>query len=146
MTTFHLKQSITGCLRNNPVGTIDFIEDSEGNLLSDAEARIELNKLLAMGRTVMPVGDGCKDFDVFGGGCAGHEPLVGSALCHAMLKRGDKAVMCKANNSNHMTIITGYKEAKAGGWVFHSNRHTRHYDVVPINNQGEPLTAKEVGL
>ena len=146
MTTFHLKQSIEGCLRNNPVGTIDFIQDNEGNLLSDTEARIELNKLLAKGHTVMPVGDQCEGFDVFGGGCRGHEPLAGSALCHAMLKRGDKAVMCKADNSNHMTIIVGYKEAKAGGWVFHSNRHSRHYIVVPINNQGEPLTAKEVGL
>lgn len=146
MKTFHMKQSIAGCLRNNRVGTIDFLEDENGKPLSDAEARIELNKLLEAGHTVMPVGDDCEGFDVFGGGCPGHEPLEGSALCHAMLKRGDKAVMCKTNESNHMTIIISYKEAKAGGWVFHSNRHSRHYIVVPINNQGEPLTAKEVGL
>lgn len=72
--------------------------------------------------------------------------LMGSDLCHEMLKRGDKAVMCKINESNNMTIIVGCKESKLGGWVFHSHRHANHYIVTPINNQGEPLTASEVGL
>lgn len=145
MTTRHLSQSITGLLRNNPVGTLDFVLDDKGNSLSDAEARVLLNKMLEQGQKLLPTSDDCVGFDPIKG-CPGHEPLEGSDLCHAMLKRGDKAVMCKTNESNHMTIIIGYKEAKAGGWVFHSNRHSRHYIVVPINNQGEPLTAKEVGL
>lgn len=72
--------------------------------------------------------------------------LTGSDLCHEMLKRGDKAVMCKINESNSMTIIIDYKESRLGGWVFHSHRHSNHYIVTPINNQGEPLTAAEAGL
>lgn len=72
--------------------------------------------------------------------------LTGSDLCHEMLKRGDKAVMCKINESNSMTIIIGYKESRLGGWVFQSHRHPNHYIVTPINNQGEPLTAAEAGL
>lgn len=72
--------------------------------------------------------------------------LTGSDLCHGMLKRGDKAVMCKINESNSMAIIIGYKESRLGGWVFHSHRHSNHYIVTPINNKGEPLTAAEAGL
>ena len=139
MTTYHLKQSIAGCLRNNRVGTIDFLEDGEGNLLSDAEARIELNKLLEMGHTVMPVGDDCKGFDVFGGGCPGHEPLAGSDLCRAMLGRGDKYVMCRSGSD--FIVISGVYD---DGYLV---SQTEEFEfVVPINNMGEPLTAKEVGL
>lgn len=72
--------------------------------------------------------------------------LTGSDLCYEMLKRGDKAVMCKINESNSMTIIIGYKESRLGGWIFHSHRHSNHYIVTPINNLGEPLTSSNVGL
>lgn len=140
MTTFHMKQSIAGCLRNNPLGTIDFLEDGEGNPLSDAEARIELNKLLAMGHTVMPVGDQCEGFDVFGGGCAGHEPLAGSDLCRAMLERGDKAVMCDVDDGRYELIVSH------DGKSFIDADGMRSQYVTPVNNQGDVLTAKEVGL
>ena len=140
MTTFHMKQSIAGCLRNNRVGTIDFLEDENGKPLSDAEARIELNKLLAMGHAVMPVGDDCKGFDVFGGGCPGHEPLEGGDLCRAMLARGDKYVMCVVGALRELVIIDTLEDGK-----FYSFG-TMRINPIPINNQGEALTAKEVGL
>ena len=142
MTTFHMKQSIAGCLRNNPAGTIDFIQNKEGRFLSDAEARIELNKLLAMGHTVMPVGDQCEGFDVFGGGCAGHEPLAGSDLCRAMLERGDKYVMCLGGTSQeNVVVVARYSEKR-----FYNHKGERVFLLTPINNMGEPLAAKEVGL
>jgi hypothetical protein len=142
MTIFHMKQSIAGCLRNNPVGTIDFSEDSEGKPLSDAEARITLNKLLSKGHTVMPVGDDCEGFDVFGGGCPGHEPLTGSDLTHAMLKRGDKAIMCGVGvGKSFFVVVTGIEFGK-----FLTSTGAYWLNPVPINNQGELLTAKEVGL
>lgn len=143
MTTFHLKQSIAGCLRNNPVGTIDFLEDANGKPLSDAEARIELNKLLAMGHTVMPVGNQCEGFDVFGGGCAGHEPLEGSDLVRAMLERGDKFVMCHVGANKNITVIAGWN---GNGFTSVTNPHSLYLSPKPINNQGELLSAREVGL
>ena len=137
-----MKQSIAGCLRNNRVGTIDFLEDENGKPLSDAEARIELNKLLEAGHTVMPVGTDCEGFDVFGGGCPGHEPLAGSDLCRAMLARGDKAVMCTVGTlKQNMVVVTRYESG-----CFYNHLGSRCLVPVPINNQGEPLTAKEVGL
>ena len=142
MTTFHMKQSIAGCLRNNRIGTIDFLEDGKGNPLSDAEARIELNKLLEAGHTVMPVGDDCEGFDVFGGGCPGHEPLEGSALCRAMLERGDKYVMCLGGTlQENVVVVARYSEKR-----FYNHKGERVFLLTPINNMGEPLTAKEVGL
>ena len=142
MTIFHMKQSIAGCLRNNRIGTIDFLEDSKGNPLSDTEARIALNKLLAKGHTVMPVGDDCEGFDVFGGGCPGHEPLEGSDLCRKMLARGDKAVMCIVGTlKQNMVVVTRYENG-----CFYNYLGSRCLLPTPINNQGEPLTANEIGL
>ena len=142
MTTYHMKQSIAGCLRNNRIGTIDFLEDGEGNPLSDADARVELNKLLEMGHTVMPVGDDCKGFDVFGGGCPGHEPLAGSDLTRAMLERGDKAIMCGVGiGKSFFVLVTGIEFGE-----FLTSTGNYYLDPVPVNSQGELLTAKEVGL
>lgn len=73
--------------------------------------------------------------------------LTGSDLCRAMLERGDKWVLCLA--ANHPSnidydqipdVVTEYisKGFMAG--------HYHWMYVVPINNQGEPLTAAEVGL
>lgn len=74
--------------------------------------------------------------------------LTGSELCKAMLERGDKFVMC---------FVSGMSDAKADSIpkaITSFNSLTRkfraNHDIwryaVPINNQGEPLTAKEVGL
>ena len=149
MTTFHMKQSISGCLRNNSVGTIDFLEDENGNPLSDAEARIELNKLLAMGHTVMPVGTDCEGFDVFGGGCPGHEPLTGSALAMAYFKAGGKPHICyvgddgdESTNDLNIELITHL--CSIDGFI--SSRYDVYSCALLINSNGEELTAKDVGL
>lgn len=72
-TRRHVAQSIEGCLRNNPIGTIDFLE-KDGKVLSDKEARAELQSLLDQGHKLLPTvsAEECPDFDVFGGGCPGH--------------------------------------------------------------------------
>lgn len=74
--------------------------------------------------------------------------LTGSELCKAMLERGDRYVMC---------FVSGMSDAKADSIpkaITSFNSLTRQFranhDIwryaVPINNQGEPLTASEVGL
>ena len=155
MTIFHIKQSIAGCLRNNRIGTIDFLEDSEGNPLSDDEARILLNKLLAKGHTVMPVGDDCEGFDVFGGGCPGHEPLSGSDLTRAMLKRGDALVIVRVSDESDEMALEHRKEfwvahsidAETGKFLVNHDFDERWPFAIAINPKtGEPLTAKEAAL
>ena len=146
MTTFHMKQSIAGCLRNNPIGTIDFLEDENGKPLSDTEARIELKKLLAQGHTVMPVGDNCEGFDVFGGGCPGHEPLTGSDLAKAYFKAGGKQHICYAGdeNTNDLNIELITRFCPIDGFI--SSRYDASANAILIDSNGNELTASEVGL
>ena len=70
--------------------------------------------------------------------------LTGSELCKAMLARGDTRIMCKVydnGNRNDLThVIRSYSDDK-----FHTKAN-RWSHAIPINNQGEPLTASEVGL
>lgn len=47
------------------------MEDDNGRILSDSEARTEIARLQALGHKLMPCGD-CEGFDPFGGGCPGH--------------------------------------------------------------------------
>ena len=75
--------------------------------------------------------------------------LTGSDLCRKMLERGDKLVMCLVSDrsdiaaikNGQLKIIININPFD----VFHSNPDTWKY-AAPINNQGEPLTAAEVGL
>lgn len=155
MTIFHMKQSIAGCLRNNRVGTIDFLEDQDGNPLSDAEARIELKKLLAKGHTVMPVGDDCEGFDVFGGGCPGHEPLAGSDLTRAMLEKNNElTIVIVSDESDEAALEHDRQFWVAVGFNHDSGKFVVNHDfdmewpfAIAINPKtGEPFTAREVGL
>ena len=70
--------------------------------------------------------------------------LTGSELCRAMLERGDKYVMClvfdDTRNLDVTYVIRGYYDG-----YFHTKLNSWE-NAVPINNQGEPLTAAEVGL
>ena len=70
--------------------------------------------------------------------------LTGSELCKAMLARGDTRIMCEVyddGNRNDLThVIRSYSDDK-----FHTKANRWSY-AIPINNQGEPLTASEVGL
>ena len=76
--------------------------------------------------------------------------LAGSDLCRAMLERGDKYVMCKcwcdsyADIEQVMDIVSGFA-FELGKKAFAGVKHNWDY-AIPINNQGEPLNAKEVGL
>ena len=73
--------------------------------------------------------------------------LTGSELCRAMLERGDKWVLCVvANNPKNIDlnqepdVVISHDE---NGFYIRDS----YYDfAIPINNQGEPLTASEVGL
>lgn len=66
----HMSANIEGLLRNYKGKKINFIEDDNGRVLSDKEARIELAKLQALGHKLI---GNCEGFDPFGGGCPGHE-------------------------------------------------------------------------
>ena len=70
--------------------------------------------------------------------------LTGSDLARAMLERGDKFVMClvfdDTRNLDVTYVIRGYHDG-----YFHTKRNSWE-NAIPINNQGEPLTASEVGL
>ena len=75
--------------------------------------------------------------------------LTGSELCKAMLARGDKYILCLAGdggdyrvaNQGYAFIVTGVHS----NGEFDTPVYTWEF-AVPINNQGEPLTASEVGL
>ncbi len=68
----HMSTNIEGLLRNFKRKKITFIEDDNGRMMSDTEARIEIAKLQAKGHKLIQSGD-CEGFDPFGGGCPGHE-------------------------------------------------------------------------
>lgn len=76
--------------------------------------------------------------------------LTGSELCKAMLERGDKYVMCQCWDSSYadieqvVDVINGF-ECTAYRKLFAGNRHSWE-NAIPINNQGEPLTAAEAGF
>jgi len=63
--------SIEGILRNYTRRKITFLDDDNGNPMSDAEARAELARLQALGHKLVGPAN-CEDFDPFGGGCPGH--------------------------------------------------------------------------
>lgn len=70
--------------------------------------------------------------------------LTGSELCKAMLARGDTRIMCKVYDIDRQDDITHVIRAYSEG-KFHTKANRWTY-AIPINNQGEPLTAAEVGL
>ncbi len=68
----HMSTNIEGMLRNMKGKKINFIDDDNGNPLSDKEARKLIAELQAKGHKLIPCGD-CDGFDPFGGGCPGHK-------------------------------------------------------------------------
>ena len=71
--------------------------------------------------------------------------LTGSELCKAMLARGDSIVLCivKDHECEHRYYDAITNVDKNG--CFDSSLSSWQY-AIPINNQGEPLTAAEAGL
>jgi len=70
-TKRHMSVNIEGLLRNYQRKKITFMEDDDGNTMSDKQARIEIAKLQALGHKLIPTAN-CEGFDPFGGGCPGH--------------------------------------------------------------------------
>lgn len=68
--------------------------------------------------------------------------LTGSDLCRAMLERGDRYVMCVVGTHKEVVVINGIDGEGFTSRGSYLNYHT----PIPINNQGEPLTAAEAGL
>lgn len=75
--------------------------------------------------------------------------LTGSDLCRAMLARGDKYVMCLvSDDSQEDALLDGRSSTISSitdNGCFDGCDFTWLY-ATPINNQGEPLTAADVGL
>ena len=70
--------------------------------------------------------------------------LTGSELCKAMLARGDTRIMCLVTDEGSRDDITHVIRVYEDG-RFHTKANSWKY-AVPINNHGEPLTSKDVGL
>lgn len=70
--------------------------------------------------------------------------LSGSDLCKAMLDRGDTRIMCLVTDDGSRDDITHVIRVYEDG-RFHTKANSWKY-AVPINNHGEPLTSKDVGL
>ena len=70
--------------------------------------------------------------------------LSGSDLCMAMLDRGDTRIMCLVSDEGSRDDITHVIRVYEDG-RFHTKANSWKY-AIPINNQGEPLTSKDVGL
>lgn len=80
--------------------------------------------------------------------------LTGSELCKAMLARGDKFILCGVSDSDDSDAanredddflaeaVTDFDDTDG----LFGTTSMRWNHAVPINNQGEPLTASEVGL
>ena len=72
--------------------------------------------------------------------------LTGGDLCRAMLERGDKVVLCAVSDDGD--FVDGDYDAIRGvdeDGLFESHCSFWWY-VQPVSNQGEPLTAADVGL
>ncbi len=77
--------------------------------------------------------------------------LTGSELCRAMLERGDKFVMCLLSDMSHAGALSSSKPRLITNFIdgkgfIEDPKDLYWQHAVPINNQGEPLTASEVGL
>ena len=70
-TRRHMSTNIEGLLRNMKGKKINFIDDENGNTMTDQQARIALAELQAKGHKLIQSGD-CEGFDPFGKGCPGH--------------------------------------------------------------------------
>lgn len=68
----HMSANIEGMLRNFKRKSMKGLIEDNGRLLSDKEARAELQRLQSLGHKLMPCGD-CEGFDPFEKGCPGHE-------------------------------------------------------------------------
>lgn len=69
--------------------------------------------------------------------------LTGSDLCKAMLLDIEKPVMCKTPKG--FDLIKSFR-TDGDKYLFHGGQQGEYSVVTPVNSQGEPLTAADVGL
>lgn len=69
----HMSVNLEGMLRNYKGKKINVMEDDDGRILTDKEARAEIARLQALGHKLMPTNKNCEGFDPFEKGCPGHE-------------------------------------------------------------------------
>lgn len=103
---------------------------------------VNLDIWVATGGSILPMLKGY-DASNWQNSLIERKELTGSDLCTAMLERGDKFVMCHVGINKNITVITGWN---GNGFTSVTNQDSLHLNPTPINNQGEPLTAAEVGL
>lgn len=75
--------------------------------------------------------------------------LTGSELCRAMLARGDRWILCGNTTDGFASpcVIDGYRCSEDDlGFVLTNGKSIEPRYIYPVNNQGEPLTAADVGL
>lgn len=70
---WHMSVNLEGMLRNYKGKKINFMEDDDGRILTDKQARAEIARLQALGHKLMPTNNKCEGFDPFKKGCPGHE-------------------------------------------------------------------------
>lgn len=72
----HLRVDIQGLLNHYHRKSMKgLMRNDDGRLMTDKEVRVELQRHLSLGHTILPMCDNsedCPDFDYFGGGCPGH--------------------------------------------------------------------------
>ena len=72
--------------------------------------------------------------------------LTGSDLCRAMLERGDKTVLCAVSDDGDFEADAYDAICRVDEDGLFESHCTFWWYVRPVNNQGEPLTAADVGL
>lgn len=74
--------------------------------------------------------------------------LTGSDLCRKMLERGDKFILCSVDDRSDNDAINDLEIQVIGGTQFLDfvSQEDNWKYAVPVNNQGEPLTAAEAGF
>lgn len=77
-THHHMSVNIQGLLNNYKGRKINILEDEDGNILSDQQARTHLSNLQSQGHKKMCCSSNCEGFDPFDKGCPGH-PVVEEA-------------------------------------------------------------------
>ncbi len=71
-TLIHMSINLQGILNHFKGRKINILEDDNGNILTDQQARIHIHNLQIQGHKLMGSSK-CEGFDPFGGGCPGHE-------------------------------------------------------------------------
>lgn len=122
----------------------DYKPTGKRHFLSDSAAQLMVN----IGK-VMRIDEYDYDTTNWQNSLIERKELTGSDLCRAMLERGDKYVVC---------IVSEHEDAVNIDSVIFPKVVYKHYAdcfmttdsnwpyAIPINNQGEPLTATDVGL